>query len=170
MPILSACAKRERRAWAVSFLVPVHREKKVLPYTPEQMFALVADVERYPEFLPWCVACRIRTQESPSAFIADLQVGFKMVREQFTSRVTLDPPTAITVNYLNGPFEHLSNEWKFTKVPEGTALDFYLTFEFRSRLLRSLIGVLFEEAVHRMVSAFEARAAKLYQPLSGTHG
>jgi coenzyme Q-binding protein COQ10 len=147
--------------------MPIHREKKFLPYTPEQMFALVADVERYPEFLPWCLACRIRQQETPTTFIADLQVGFKMVREQFTSRVTLDPPKAITVTYLSGPFQHLSNEWKFTAAPQGTAVDFFLTFEFRSRLLQTLIGVLFEEAVHRMVSAFEARAAKLYPPISG---
>jgi coenzyme Q-binding protein COQ10 len=146
--------------------MPIHREKKILPYTPEQMFALVANVEQYPEFLPWCVACRVRTHESPTSFIADLQVGFRMVREQFTSRVTLDAPHAITVTYLSGPFEHLSNEWKFKGVPEGTAVDFFLTFEFRSKLLQSLIGVLFEEAVRRMVSAFEARAAKLYPPVS----
>lgn len=146
--------------------MPIHREKRILPYTPEQMFALVADVERYPEFLPWCVACRIRKRETPTSFTADLQVGFRMVREQFTSRVTLDPPHAITVTYLNGPFEHLNNEWKFAAAPEGTAVDFFLTFEFRSRILQSLIGVLFEEAVHRMVSAFEARAAKLYTPIS----
>lgn len=146
--------------------MPIHREKKTLPYTPEQMFALVADVERYPEFLPWCVACRIRTRESATSFIADLQVGFKMVREQFTSRVTVEAPRAITVTYLSGPFDHLSNEWKFAPAPGGTAVDFFLTFEFRSRLLQSLIGVLFEEAVRRMVAAFETRAAKLYAPIS----
>ncbi|MGE3333561.1 MAG: type II toxin-antitoxin system RatA family toxin [Rhodospirillaceae bacterium] len=146
--------------------MPIHREKRVLPYTPEQMFALVADVEKYPEFLPWCVACRIRKQETPTSFIADLQVGFKMVREQFTSRVTLERPNAITVSYLTGPFEHLTNEWKFKPAPNGTELDFFLSFEFRSRLLQTLIGVLFEEAVHRMVSAFETRAAKLYPPIA----
>jgi coenzyme Q-binding protein COQ10 len=145
--------------------MPIHREKRVLPYTPEQMYALVADVEKYPEFLPWCVACRIRKQETPTSFIADLQVGFKMVREQFTSRVSLEPQKAITVSYLSGPFEHLNNEWKFTASPKGTEVDFFLSFEFRSRLLQTLIGVLFEEAVHRMVSAFETRAAKLYAPI-----
>jgi coenzyme Q-binding protein COQ10 len=148
--------------------MPIHREKKILPYTPEQVFALVADVERYPEFLPWCVACRIRKRETAETFIADLQVGFKMVREQFTSRVTLDPHKAITVTYLSGPFEHLTNEWKFVPVPKGTEVAFFLTFEFRSRLLQSLIGVLFEEAVHRMVSAFETRAARLYTPILHT--
>ncbi|MGE4064883.1 MAG: type II toxin-antitoxin system RatA family toxin [Rhodospirillaceae bacterium] len=146
--------------------MPVHREKKILPYTPEQMFALVADVEKYPEFLPWCLACRIRKQETPTSFIADLQVGFKMVREQFTSRVSIEPQKAITVSYLSGPFEHLSNEWKFNAAPQGCAIDFFLTFEFRSKLLQSLIGVLFEEAVRRMVAAFETRAAKLYKPIS----
>lgn len=146
--------------------MPVHREKKILPYTPEQMFALVADVERYPEFLPWCVACRIRKRETPTSFTADLQVGFKLVREQFTSRVTLEPAKAITVTYLNGPFEHLVNEWKFAPAPGGTEVDFFLSFEFRSRLLQTLIGVLFEEAVHRMVSAFETRAANLYAPVT----
>lgn len=148
--------------------MPIHREKKILPYTPEQMFALVADVERYPEFLPWCVACRIRRKETPTTFTADLQVGFKMVREQFTSRVSLEPSQAIKVTYLNGPFEHLTNEWKFAPAPGGAEIDFYLSFEFRSRILQTLIGVLFEEAVHRMVSAFEVRAAKLYSPISVT--
>jgi coenzyme Q-binding protein COQ10 len=145
--------------------MPTHRETRILPYTPEQVFALVADVERYPEFLPWCVACRIRKWDSPDSFTADLAVGFKLVREQFTSRVTLDESKAITVEYLNGPFAHLRNEWKFAADPGGTAVEFFLSFEFRSRLLQSLIGVLFEEAVRRMVSAFETRAAKLYQPI-----
>jgi len=148
--------------------VPIHREKKMLPYLPEQLFSLVANIELYPEFVPWCLACRTRTRESPTTFIADLQVGFKMVRERFASRVTLDPPNAITVEYLNGPFEHLSNEWKFKPIPQGTEVNFFLTFEFRSRLLQALIGALFEEAVHRMVSAFEARAAQLYPPVTSS--
>ena len=142
--------------------MPTHSETRFLPYTPEQVYALVADVERYPEFLPWCLACRIRKRESPTSFVADLAVGFKMVREQFTSRVTLDPPQGITIEYLNGPFEHLRNTWKFSAAPGGTSLDFFLSFEFRSKLLQSLIGVLFEEAVKRMVAAFETRAARLY--------
>ena len=142
--------------------MPIHRETRVLPYTPEQVYALVADVERYPEFLPWCVACRINKRESPTSFTADLAVGFKMVRERFTSRVTLKPIDAITVEYLDGPFDHLTNEWKFAPDPKGTAVHFYLSFEFKSKLLQALIGMLFEEAVHRMVGAFETRAAKLY--------
>ena len=142
--------------------MPVHRETRVFSYTPEQVFDLVADVERYPEFLPWCVACRIAGRESPTEFTADLAVGFKMVREKFASRVRLSPKDAITVEYLDGPFEFLTNEWKFAATPGGAQVEFYLEFEFRSKILQKLIGVLFEEAVRRMVSAFEIRAAKLY--------
>ena len=150
--------------------MPTHSETRVLPYTPQQVYALVADIERYPEFLPWCLACRIRKRETPNTFTADLAVGFKMVREHFTSRVTLDPQKAITVEYLSGPFEHLRNTWAFSAVPGGTAVDFFLSFEFRSKLLQSLIGVLFEEAVKRMVSAFEIRAARLYGSTATTPG
>jgi coenzyme Q-binding protein COQ10 len=142
--------------------MPVHRETRVLPYSPAQVYHLVADVERYPEFLPWCLACRIKSRESETAFIAELAVGFKMVREQFLSRVKLQPIEMITIDYLSGPFEYLKNEWKFEADEGGTAVHFYLSFEFKSRLLQALIGVLFEEAVHRMVSAFEDRARKLY--------
>jgi coenzyme Q-binding protein COQ10 len=143
--------------------MPEHRETKVLPYTPTQVFALVADVERYPEFLPWCVACRITSRPTATTFTADLAVGFKMVREQFTSRVTLRPYEAIEVSYLKGPFNHLHNEWRFSPAPGGgTTVEFYLKFEFRSALLQTLIGALFEEAVRRMVAAFESRARKLY--------
>ncbi len=142
--------------------MPVHRETKLFPYTQEQVFDLVAHVEKYPEFLPWCLACRINRRESPTSFIADLAVGFKMVREKFTSRVTAIPYEKITVEYLDGPFEYLTNEWTFSTIPEGTKVDFYLSFEFRSKILQKLIGVLFEEAVRRMVAAFEARADALY--------
>ena len=143
--------------------MPIHREKRVLPYTPEQIFALVADVEKYPEFLPWCVACR-KTKTFEDGFEADLAIGFKMVREQFTSRVTLTNPSRIEVTYLKGPFRSLSNIWHFHPVGEGdeTEIDFSLDFEFRSRVLQKLIGVLFEEAVRRMVAAFEVRANALY--------
>lgn len=147
--------------------MPVHRESKLLPFTPEQIFDLVGDVERYPEFLPWCVACRIKTRETPERFTADMAVGFKMVREKFTSRVTLERPRAIKVEYLDGPFKYLVNTWTFRPqaLPDGgpgTDIEFFLDFEFRSRLLQSLIGMLFEEAVRRMVAAFEARAKQLY--------
>ena len=142
--------------------MPEHRETRVLPYTPEQMFALVADVEKYPQFLPWCVACRITSRPTATDFTADLAVGFKMVREQFSSEVVLTPTERIEVRYIKGPFQHLRNEWTFRPAPQGCEVEFYLTFEFRSALLQTLIGALFEEAVRRMVAAFEARARKLY--------
>jgi coenzyme Q-binding protein COQ10 len=153
--------------------MPTHRETRLLPYTPEQVFDLVANVEAYPEFLPWCVACRIKKRETPNRFTADMAIGFKMVREKFTSRVTLERPDKITVEYLDGPFDHLINTWHFKPAvgPSGkpaTQVEFYLEFEFRSKLLQSIIGMLFEEAVRRMVAAFEARAAVLYASASSS--
>lgn len=144
--------------------MPTHSEQRVLPYTPEQLFALVADVERYPEFLPWCVGARVR-ERTPSLVVADLIIGFRMIRERFTSRVTLDPPHRIDVAYTDGPFRYLNNHWIFERVPEGCRIDFFVDFEFKSRLLQKLIEVLFSEAVRRMVAAFEARARDLYDPL-----
>ena len=143
--------------------MPVHTEKRILPYTPEQVYQLVADVERYPEFLPWCVACR-KTQTHENGFDADLAIGFKMVREKFSSRVVLNPIDKVEVVYKDGPFKHLSNSWSFsaTEDGKGCVVDFYLDFEFRSLMLQKIIGVLFEEAVRRMVSAFEVRAEHLY--------
>jgi coenzyme Q-binding protein COQ10 len=139
-----------------------HEEKRVLPYTPEQLFDLVADVERYPEFLPWCLGARIR-ERTPTSITADLLIGFKMVRERFTSRVELDRPSRIDVSYTQGPFRYLNNHWEFIPQPDGRCLiDFYVDFEFRSRMLQKIIEVLFNEAVKRMVGAFEARARQLY--------
>ncbi len=141
--------------------MPTHAEKKFVPYTPEQMFDLVADVERYPEFLPWCTGSRIRRRDG-NRLVADLMVGFKMVRERFTSEVMLDRPRRIDVRYTDGPFRFLNNHWEFERAEGGCAIDFYLDFEFRSRVLQRLIGVVFQEAVRRMVGAFEARARQLY--------
>jgi len=141
--------------------MPKHQETKTLPYTPEQMFDLVADVKRYPEFLPWVTGARIR-QQSETLVIADLLVGFKMIRERYTSRVTLSRPDRIDVAYTEGPFRHLENHWIFSPHPEGCEIEFYLDFEFKSRLLQKVIGALFHEAVRKMVSAFEGRARKLY--------
>jgi coenzyme Q-binding protein COQ10 len=141
--------------------MPTHAEHRVLPYTPEQLYALVADVERYPEFLPWCVGARIRERQS-HLIVADLIIGFRMFRERFTSRVTLDPPRRIDVAYTDGPFRYLNNHWKFERVPGGCRIDFFVDFEFKSRLLQKVIEVLFSEAVRRMVAAFEGRARDLY--------
>ncbi len=142
--------------------MPTHAEQRVLPYSPEQVFDLVAAVDRYPEFLPWCRAARITKREG-DAIYADLVIGFRMVRERFSSKVTLRRPDAIDVQYLKGPMRHLDNHWRFIARPNGACLvDFYVDFEFRSPLMRRLIGVLFNEAVRRMVAAFEARAHAVY--------
>ena len=145
--------------------MPTHAEKRVLPYTPRQLYDLVADIERYPEFLPWCKAARIRKRER-NLVIADLVIGFKMFRERFTSRVELAPERSqIHVTYAEGPFKYLNNHWLFDEHPGGCEIDFYVDFEFRSRLLQKAIEVLFSEAVRRMVAAFEARARDLYTPI-----
>ncbi len=141
--------------------MPTHAEQRLLPYTPEQLFALVADIERYPEFLPWCVGARIR-ERRPNEIVADLIIGFRMFRERFTSRVTLDPPRRIDVAYTEGPFRYLNNHWIFEPAPGGCRVDFFVDFEFKSRVLQKVIEVLFGEAVRRMVAAFERRAEQLY--------
>lgn len=140
-----------------------HREERVLPYRPDQIFDLVADVGKYPEFLPWCTGARIREQR-PEMLLADLMIGFKMVREKFTSRVWLNrPESRIDVEFIDGPFKYLKNHWTFEPTPEGHCrIAFYLEFEFKSMVLQKLIGVLFHEAVKRMVAAFETRAQQLY--------
>ncbi|MDA8230012.1 MAG: type II toxin-antitoxin system RatA family toxin [Magnetospirillum sp.] len=143
--------------------MPTHAEKRHLPYTPDQMFDLVADVERYPEFLPWCVGARIRRRNG-DVFFADLIIGFKMIREAYTSKVTLDPSRRrIDVSYAEGPFHHLNNHWRFEPAEDGGVnIDFFVDFEFRSRILQTLIGALFNEAVRLMVHSFEKRARQLY--------
>ena len=147
--------------------MPTHAEQRVMPYTPEQLFALVADVEHYPEFLPWCVGARIRERQ-PGLVVADLMIGFKMFRERFTSRVKLDPPHRIDVAYTEGPFHYRDNHWIFEPVPGGCRVDFFVDFEFKSKLLQRVIEMLFHEAVRRMVAAFETRAQQLYgQPAGG---
>ena len=142
--------------------MPTHAERRVLPHTPEQLFDIVADIERYPEFLPWCVATRIKTREG-NLITADVVIGFKMFRERFTTRNVLDRPRRIDVTYHEGPFKYLNNHWLFEPVGEGSCdLDFYIDFEFRSRLLQMAVGVLFNEAVKVMVSSFEKRAKAIY--------
>lgn len=142
--------------------MPRHAETRVLPWTPEQLFALVVDVARYPEFLPWVVATRIR-QNDGRLMLADMSVGFKSLRETFTSRVTMDPPRSIHVDYVSGPLKHLTNEWRFTPEGEGACrIDFAVDFEFRSRLFERLAGAFFGQAFQRMVASFETRARQLY--------
>lgn len=155
--------------------MPAHHEKRVLPHDPQKLYALVADIERYPEFLPWCLAARNNrreaTQEGEIVW-SDLVIGFKLVRERFTSKVTLTPgggetgdePPRIDVEYIDGPMKYLHNHWIFRPAPEGDGceIEFFVDFEFRSKLLQRIIGVLFHEAVSRMVVAFEKRADALY--------
>jgi coenzyme Q-binding protein COQ10 len=145
--------------------VPTHAERRFLPYRPDQLYDLVADVERYPEFLPWCTGCRIASRRG-NTVTADLVIGFKMLRERFTSRVTFHPDERrIDVEYTSGPLRYLNNHWAFELAPGGAVIDFYVDFEFKSRLFQSVAGLVFNEAVGRMVNAFEARAKVLYQPL-----
>lgn len=148
--------------------MPTHAETKTVPYTPEQLFDLVADVGKYPQFLPWCVAAKVRSRTASEA-VADLTIGFGPFRETFTSRVFLSPPGLIKVRYENGPFRYLNNQWKFQPDPPdsvdaGCRVDFFVDFEFRSRLLQAAIGVVFNEAVRRMVNAFLKRARDVYGP------
>ncbi|TNE65866.1 MAG: type II toxin-antitoxin system RatA family toxin [Alphaproteobacteria bacterium] len=142
--------------------MPRYAEKKILPYSADQVFALVADVARYPEFLPWCVGARVYNRRD-GQFDADVVIGFKMFRERFTSRVTFTPGTRVDVDYIKGPMKRLYNHWQFIQQEDGSCLvDFEVDFDFKSTLLNQMIGGLFGEACKRMVHAFEVRAAALY--------
>ncbi len=142
--------------------MPTHHESRRLRYTPEQLFDLVADVGRYGEFLPWVIAARV-IQRSPEALTADMVVGFQLLREKFTSRVRLDPPNAIHVEYVDGPLKYLRNEWRFRPHEDGgTMIDFVVEFEFKSRIFETIAGAVFQEAFRTMVASFEKRAARLY--------
>lgn len=141
--------------------MPTHAERRILRHRPEQIFQLVADVQRYPEFLPWCVGARVLARDE-AKLVADLTIGFKMFRETFRSDVTLERPELVQVRYLDGPFRYLNNTWKLREVPQGTEVDFFVDFEFRSRLLQAVIGTVFNEATRLMVRAFERRAMQLY--------
>jgi coenzyme Q-binding protein COQ10 len=141
--------------------MPTHAEHKVVPYRTDQLFDLVADVGKYPQFLPWCVGARVRSRTETEE-VADLTIGFGPFRESFTSRVALDRPNKVIVRYENGPFRYLNNQWTFTPHPKGCRVDFFVDFEFKSRLLQAAIGVVFNEAVSRMVNAFLKRARDVY--------
>lgn len=147
--------------------MPIHSETRHLNYTAQQMYDLVGDVARYPEFLPWCAAARIRrTFEEGEAQVmeADLVISFKVFRERFGSRVKLfDAQRRIDTEYLDGPFKHMRSDWQFEDAPEGGCnVSFHVDFEFKNAVLQSIIGVVFNEAMHRIVRAFEQRAAQLY--------
>lgn len=138
------------------------RETRQLPYSAEQMFDLVADVKRYREFLPWVIATRVRS-DSETEMVADMVVGFKAIRESFTSRVTKDRPNEIVVHYVDGPLSDLDNSWTFRPTgPNSCEIDFCVDFEFRNKVFQALAGQYFDRAFRRMVEAFENRAHQLY--------
>lgn len=147
--------------------MPSHSETRHVPYSAQQMYDLVADVASYPEFLPWTAAARIRSRtpfREGEVIEADLVISFKVFRERFGSRVTLMPAKRqIDTEYLDGPFRHLVSHWIFNEDPGGgSTVDFHVDFEFKSRVLQGVIGVVFNEAMQRVVKAFEDRAAALY--------
>ncbi|MEM9248352.1 MAG: type II toxin-antitoxin system RatA family toxin [Pseudomonadota bacterium] len=147
--------------------MPTHSETRQLPYTADQMYALVADVDRYAEFIPWTAAARVRSRRpSGEAVImdADLIVSFKVFRERFGSRVTLFPDDKrIDTEYLDGPFRHMISKWSFRDVDTGGCeVNFFVDFEFKNRLLQGAAGLFFNDAMQRIVQAFEGRAEALY--------
>lgn len=150
--------------------MPTHSETRPLPWTAQQMYDLVADVERYPEFLPWNAAARIRSRrpgpDGSEVLEADLVISFKVFRERFGSRVTLCPGQGkIDTEYLDGPFKYMRSNWAFRDRPEGgSEVSFFVDFEFRNPILQRIIGAVFGEAMARIVRAFEKRAADLYGP------
>ena len=146
--------------------MPTHSETRALPYSAQQMYDLVGDVASYPKFLPWCSAARIRSVTPDGAarvMLADLVISFKVFRERFGSRVTLqDADQRIVTEYLDGPFKYLKSTWEFRDTDGGCEVAFFVDFEFKSALLQGVIGVVFNEAMHRIVRAFEKRADALY--------
>lgn len=148
--------------------MPTHHETRVMPYTAQQMYDLVADVASYPKFLPWTAAARIRSRKPiPDGEVmeADLVISFKVFRERFGSRVTLWPAAKkIDTEYLDGPFKYMKSTWAFRDVAEGCEVEFFVDFEFRNAILQGIIGIVFNEAMQRVVRAFEKRAVELYGP------
>lgn len=135
-------------------------------YSISQLYELVTDIEKYPEFLPWCSAARI-IEETDSSIVADLIISFKAFTEHYRSQVELNPPkagkAAVSVSLISGPFKYLNNNWKFKTLKNGgTLIEFYIDFEFKSALLQKLIGLLFNRACQKMVDSFEARAKELF--------
>ena len=141
--------------------------RRQVRFSPQQMFALVADVEKYPEFLPLCEDLRVRERsvdgQGRSVLVADMTCGYKAIRESFTSRVTLDQARShILVAYIDGPFRYLENNWRFEPHAQGCAVKFDISYEFKSRMLGLLVGGLFDTAFRKFAEAFEARAAHVY--------
>lgn len=148
--------------------MPTHNETRRMPYSAQQMYDLVADVWQYPQFLPWCAAARIRSvtprDDGSEVMEADLVISFKVFRERFGSRVTLWPAARkIDTEYLDGPFRYMKSNWAFKEAGEDACeVTFFVDFEFRNAVLQGIIGLVFNEAMQRIVRAFERRAAQLY--------
>ena len=143
--------------------MPTHAEKRVIPYSAKQMFDLVLDVEKYPEFLPWCTAARIR-EKKQDVIIADLVIGYKMISDTYTSRITFKRNEKINVDYESGPLHYLNNHWIFKDMKDkGCEVDFFVDFAFQSHILQGAMEFFFNEAVSVMVNAFEERAHDLYK-------
>ncbi len=147
--------------------MPTFSTRRNVPFSPEQMFALVADVEKYPEFLPLCEALMVRQRTTDSAgrpvLLADMTAGYKAVRESFISRVTLDEGAqSILVEYIDGPFSYLENRWKFKAADGGCDVHFDIAYAFKSRMLGLLVGALFDKAFRKFAAAFEERARAVY--------
>ncbi len=146
--------------------MPTHSETRALPYSAQQMYDLVADVQCYPEFLPWTAAARIRSDVDKGdhrVMDADLVISFKVFRERFTSRVVLWPEDMkIDTEYLDGPFKKMVSTWAFEDTDGGCNVHFFVDFEFKNAILQKIIGVVFNEAMQRVVKAFEKRAKALY--------
>jgi coenzyme Q-binding protein COQ10 len=147
--------------------MPVFQSSRSVGYVPEDMFALVADVERYPEFLPLCEALKVRRRnmldDGREMLIADMTIGYKAIRETFTSRVTLDPAAMkILVEYVDGPFSHMQNRWSFVPENSGTRVEFFIDYQFKSRMLGVLMGAMFDTAFRKFSDAFVERAGVVY--------
>jgi len=147
--------------------LPSFRSARVVRHTPEQMFDLVADCDSYPEFLPFCIGMKTRPRGQDAngndILLAEMTVGYKAIRESFSTRNTLDRKAVkITVEYVDGPFSRLRNIWSFAEDPAGCRVEFYIDYEFRSRLLGVLMGSMFDAVFRTFVGAFEARADKIY--------
>jgi len=151
------------KPWRLNaFKMAARQSTHVLPYFPDQLYDLVADVRKYPDFLPFCVASRILS-ESETEILADLKVGYKVLRETFRSRVHLTPKTSLEVEYVTGPFHYLKNRWEFKKIPEGTEVTFLIDFQFRNVLFQKAMQTAFEDMFKMLLGAFEKRAHALYR-------
>jgi len=153
--------------------MPQFETIKHVSHPPDEMFSLVADVEKYPEFLPLCEGLTVRSRkerDGRTVLVADMTVGYKAIRETFTSQVHLKPDeNAIDVKYLDGPFRYLSNIWRFDKADDGgTDIHFFIDYEFKSRMLGALMGAMFDRAFRMFTNAFEKRADAIFGPAAKT--